>query len=411
MKRVHLSALLFATAMLFSCAKDAYEPEVSPAEPGKDSGYTEDAIDGEGGAVPGDPSGNGEGQGQAGRVTAGEWRDLDNWLFWSNLMTNSQSDQEGSDYTGYSAYWGFYTNNRIAVRVTDNSGQPQRDVPVQLKRQNTVLYEARTDNRGETNLWVGLTQQEQSVDASALTLVVNGTAMEQTVDVTHWGEEPKWNECNADVTATRDIDIAFIVDATGSMLDEIDFLKADLTSIISTVGGKHSDAAIRTAALFYRDEGDEYLTRASDFATNIGRTASFIAEQTADGGGDYPEAVHTALEKGLQDLSWREGNSIRLAFMLLDAPPHKQDDVIASLQKSVPQYAGQGIRIIPVAASGVDKPTEFFLRFAAIATDGTYVFITNDSGIGGDHIAASVGDYKVELLSDLIVRLIDQYLQ
>lgn len=414
MKRIHLlSILAAAVVMLWSCStKNELEPEPSIAPEGGDkSGYTtDDAVGGEGG-VPGESSGNGEGQSQAGRVTAGEWRDLDNWLFWSNLMTNKQADQEGSDYTEFSSYWGFYTNNRVAVRVTDNSGQPQRDVPIQLKRQGNVLYEARTDNRGETNLWVGLTQLEQSVDASALELVVNGATLEQALEVTHWGEEPKWNECTMSVSATRDIDIAFIVDATGSMMDEIDFLKADLTNIISTVSSKHSDAAIRTAALFYRDEGDEYLTRASDFAANVSTTTAFISRQTADGGGDYPEAVHTALEKGLQDLSWRESNSIRLAFMLLDAPPHKQDDVIASLQRSIPQYAKRGIRIIPVAASGVDKPTEFFLRFAAIATDGTYVFLTNDSGIGGEHIAATVGDYEVELLSDLIIRLIDQYLQ
>jgi hypothetical protein len=59
----------------------------------------------------------------------------------------------------------------------------------------------------------------------------------------------------------------------------------------------------------------------------------------------------------------------------------------------------------------VDKPTEFFLRFIALATDGTYVFITNHSGIGNDHIAATVGDYKVELLNELMIRLVDQYLQ
>ncbi|MBQ2607771.1 MAG: hypothetical protein II588_00985, partial [Paludibacteraceae bacterium] len=189
------------------------------------------------------------------------------------------------------------------------------------------------------------------------------------------------------------------------------FLKADLTDIINKVGEAHADANIRTAALFYRDIGDDYLTRVSDFTDDLSVTTNYIAKQKADGGGDYPEAVHTALEVGLQKLSWREDNSIRLAFMLLDAPPHKQDDVLASLHQSIPQYAKRGIRIIPVAASGVDKNTEFFLRFTAIATDGTYVFITNHSGVGGDHIEATVGAYKVELLNDLMVRLIDQYLE
>ena len=45
----------------------------------------------------------------------------------------------------------------------------------------------------------------------------------------------------------------------------------------------------------------------------------------------------------------------------------------------------------------------------AIFTDGTYVFITNHSGIGNDHIEPTIGEYQVELLNELIVRLIGEY--
>ena len=44
-----------------------------------------------------------------------------------------------------------------------------------------------------------------------------------------------------------------------------------------------------------------------------------------------------------------------------------------------------------------------------MATNGTYVFITNDSGIGNEHIEATVGEYQVEKLRDLIARLIIAY--
>ena len=49
------------------------------------------------------------------------------------------------------------------------------------------------------------------------------------------------------------------------------------------------------------------------------------------------------------------------------------------------------------------------LRFFAITTGGTYVFITDDSGVGNSHIKASVGHYEVEQLNDLIIRLINYY--
>ena len=389
---------LFAAALIFTGCMSSKDGDFETASPG--DGYADASV-----------GGDGEGQEYAGKVTAGEWRDLDNWLFWSDLMTGQQADQ----YSGFSSYWGLYTNHRVAVRVTNDAGQPQQDVRVQLLRQNgaasATVYEARTDNRGEVNLWVGLTQWQETVDTTNLVLAVNGATQSAPVSVTNWGEAVKWNELTATVSRQANIDIAFIVDATGSMSDEISFLKADLTDIIAKVGNKHADANIRTAALFYRDEGDDYLTRVSDFSTDLKVTTAFIAKQQAGGGGDYPEAVHTALEVGLQQLSWRENNSIRLVFMLLDAPPHKQDNVLTSLHATIPQYAQRGIRIIPVAASGVDKNTEFFLRFMAMATDATYVFITNHSGIGGEHIEATVGEYQVELLNDLMVRLIDEYMQ
>lgn len=396
MKKV-LSLILSAATL---CACSRYDK----SEPGSFADSGKEYSDG------GSSSGTDE-QGKAGVVTAGEWRDLDNWLFWSGLMADS------SDYASNSDYWEFYTNNRVAVRVTGNGSEPQRDIPVQLVRlaqgsdEPTVLYEARTDNKGETNLWIGLTQKQQSIEPATLRLMVDGIEQEQPVAVTQWDEEVKWNTCTAFGTFSSHIDIAFIVDATGSMTDEINFLKADLTNIIRTVSAKNTTYDIRTAAVFYRDEGDDYLTRESDFTSDLSVTTSFIGKQSADGGGDYPEAVHTALETGLQKLSWREDDCIRLAFMLLDAPPHKNANVIASLHKSIPLYAKAGIRIIPVAASGVDKSTEFFLRFTAMATDGTYVFITNDSGVGNDHIAATVGKYEVEQLNELIARLIYQYME
>jgi hypothetical protein len=68
------------------------------------------------------------------------------------------------------------------------------------------------------------------------------------------------------------------------------------------------------------------------------------------------------------------------------------------------------VRIVPLGASGVDKDTEFLMRMLDIATGGTYTFLTNHSGIGGDHLEPTIGEYDVELLNDLLVRVITQSL-
>lgn len=420
-KKVFLCAfgILMLTAMTESCSKNVGEDnyyELSGEPDGEGKAYSDEAGVTGGGGEGGSQGGNT----QAGIVTAGEWSDLQNWQFWSGLML-------GEEYSPKSDYWKFYTNNRIALHVIDPSNNAVAGASVRLMRETedglAVLWETVTDNHGNAECWVGLYQKE-TADANTLSVYIDGERMEQRPLICPW-DSLKDEFCQTmDPIARRPIneyiitprtsvkpsaDIAFVVDATGSMGDEINFLKSDLVDIIGKAAAVRPNTTMRTAALFYRDKEDEYLTRHSDFTEDLSATAEFVNNQQADGGGDYPEAVHTALERMLQNLSWDQHARTRLAFLILDAPAHYETDVINSLHQSVQTCARMGIRLIPVAASGVDKNTEFMLRFFAIATGGTYVFITNDSGVGLDHIAATVGDYKVEQLNNLIIRLIDFY--
>ena len=180
---------------------------------------------------------------------------------------------------------------------------------------------------------------------------------------------------------------------------------------------RNGDGLVRDPCLFQRSiqlislfRGDDYITRSDDFKQPA-QTMDFIRRQVANGGGDLPEAVHSALEKALSDLSWNESARTRMAFLILDAPAHlDHDGVVASLQKSIQAFANRGIRIIPVLASTGDKTTEFMCRDFAIVTGGTYVFLTDDSQVGESHIVPSVGEYAVEKLNDLLCRLIEDYI-
>ena len=80
-----------------------------------------------------------------------------------------------------------------------------------------------------------------------------------------------------------------------------------------------------------------------------------------------------------------------------------------ALNMAVKAAAEKGVRVIPVVASNAARETELFGRALAILTDGSYVFLTDDSGVGGSHLEPIVGDYQVELLQDLIVKIIQRY--
>lgn len=337
-------------------------------------------------------------QPQGGLVTAGEWNDLDNWDFYQKTLMKEP-------FKGFPDDWQMYTNHRIAVAITAKN-KPASNATVTLFRNDTPIWTAKTDNLGRAELWVGAFQKENELNTALLRLKVN----EQWVS-TAAISETQVNRIALDETLpspTNLVQIAFMVDATGSMGDELEFLKMDLKKVIAEVQKTNTQLKISTATVFYRDEGDEYVVKHSPFTEDINQTTEFISQQRADGGGDFPEAVDKALVQ-LNQLQWQPEARTRIAFLVLDAPPHNKPAVISSIQYSVKTAAASGIKLIPIVASGIDKTTEFLMRFIAMYTNGTYVFITDHSGIGNKHLEPSVGEYQVEKLSDLMVRLIKKY--
>lgn len=380
MKKLYFLSFI-AALLLSACARsdDGMHDDYSM--------HSKESKDGQGGIQP-----------QGGLVTAGEWNDLDNWDFYQKTLMKEP-------FKGFPDDWQMYTNHRIAVAITAKN-KPAANATVTLFRNDTPIWTAKTDNLGRAELWVGAFQKEKELNPTLLRLKVN----EQWVS-TAAISETQVNRIALDETLpspTNQVQIAFMVDATGSMGDELEFLKMDLKKVINEVQKTNTQLKISTATVFYRDEGDEYVVKHSPFTEDINQTTEFISQQRADGGGDFPEAVDKALVQ-LNQLQWQPEVRTRIAFLVLDAPPHNKPAVISSIQYSVKTAAASGIKLIPVVASGIDKTTEFLMRFIAMYTNGTYVFITDHSGIGNKHLEPSIGEYQVEKLSDLMVRLIKKY--
>ncbi len=387
---LNLAVATGSAALLFGCA--AMEGEFMP---GRDYSADISAME-EAGSQTG-PNGA-----PSGVVTAAEWNDMAEWKFWGSLMNNSE-------WVAHASSWMFYPNKFAYVLACTADEKPVAGCKVVLKKDGEEIWSAVSDNTGVAVVWDGMFSTEFNPSSEGYTLEVGGEALPQFEFTTLSKSEPAVNKCVvAGIKKDNAIDVAFIVDATGSMGDEISFLKADLLDIIDLVS-KQCTASVRTGTVFYRDEGDEYVTKHSKFTKKVEETAKYISKQEANGGGDYPEAVHTALLEGIQLLDWDSNARSHIAFLILDAPPHHTDPIIAACQKAVSDYSKYGIKLIPVACSGIDKETEYLLRSFALATNGTYVFITDDSGVGGDHIEATVGEYEVEKLRDLIARLIIAY--
>ena len=337
----------------------------------------------------------------AGLITAAEWNDLDKWEDWKKLLDNQ-------DYNEMQNHWKLFPRSRYSVFVRNKYELPLQDVSAELlDKKGNVLWSGRTDNSGKVELWSDINLQQKSFEPVDIRVVVKGKS--KTIKNAHSIESGVNNiEFDSECSNTPNVDVFFAVDATGSMGDEIRYLQTELQDVISRSLASNTNLQLRTGAVFYRDTTDTYLTKVQPLSGDASSTLDFIAKQRADGGGDYPEAVDAALDEALAQ-DWSEDAVARIIFLLLDAPPHHNENVLQRIQDQVKEAAQLGIKIIPITASGINRQTEFLMKFMSIATNGTYVFITDHSGIGNPHLDPVVQDYEVEKLNDLLVRLLYHY--
>ncbi|MBQ4464645.1 MAG: VWA domain-containing protein [Oscillospiraceae bacterium] len=334
---------------------------------------------------------------EVGVLTAGEWNDNSNWGFFTNLVNN--------DLIGFPSY-GLDPTHRVTVNVTNDSGAPAVNAEVTLlDADGNVIWTAQTGKDGRAYLFETNGRTGVSVCAADATAALpeaeGGDGQGNAAKCSDRTAELTISEVPAAKTATQ---IMFIVDTTGSMGDEMLYLQSDFTALAREVG----DASTEYAAVFYKDEGDSYVVRTEGFTTDVEAVSNALNHETANGGGDEPEAVADALTAGFIDTAWNT-DAVKVAFLIYDAPPH--DGRETELQTAIEAAAKQGIHLVPVVSSNSARETELFGRAAAIQTDGTYVFLTDDSGVGGAHLEPIIGDHEVEKLHDIIVRVIENYKQ
>lgn len=335
----------------------------------------------------------------AGQLTAGILNDYGKWNLWQDIQENELKEWQGT--------WDIRPWDRYPIQLTTQNGYPIVNAKVFLKEGSTTIWTARTDNTGKAELWANLYEQKEAGDYS-MEIEYKGKTYElDAANSFHEGGNTKIIPVQCDISKT--VDIAFVVDATGSMGDEINYLKSELTDVITRSKKVLKDVELRLGSVFYRDLGDAYVTRKSHFSTDINKTVEFIKEQKAAGGGDGPEAIEEALDEALDNMVWSENAAARLLFLVLDAPPHQTDAIKDRLKVHIERAAKMGIRIVPVACSGTGRSTEYLMRSFALATNGSYIYLTDDSGIGGSHQKPITDEHKVNLLNDLLVQTITDF--
>lgn len=123
------------------------------------------------------------------------------------------------------------------------------------------------------------------------------------------------------------LDVAFVVDTTGSMKDDIRAVKDSLFDIVEKIVTRTEGLRIRFGIVSYRDHPPQdrtYVTHLFDFSDNIKRVHREISNLNPSEGGDTPEAVADGLHDARTKLSW-DHDAYKVLLLVGDAPPHGRE--------------------------------------------------------------------------------------
>ena len=99
---------------------------------------------------------------------------------------------------------------------------------------------------------------------------------------------------------TPRIEVAFVLDTTGSMSGLIGGAKQKIWSIVNQMADGTPRPEIRVGLIGYRDRGDSYVTKRFDLTSDIDSIYSQLVALRAGGGGDTPESVNHARTPSLR---------------------------------------------------------------------------------------------------------------
>ena len=176
------------------------------------------------------------------------------------------------------------------------------------------------------------------------------------------------------------VDVVFLLDATGSMGDEIQVVKDRIREMISDIALGEPAPDVRFGIVAYRDRGDDYTTRVYPLSRDIDLIADNLGEIEASGGGDYAESLNEGLHVAIHEMPWDEASGVaRLVFLIADAPPHLDYADDYDYRDEAQLAAQSGIIVHAIGASGLDEEGERIFKEIATVTEGEFQWLVYES--------------------------------
>jgi hypothetical protein len=211
----------------------------------------------------------------------------------------------------------------------------------------------------------------------------------------------------ANAAASRPrVEVAFVLDSTGSMDGLIEGAKQKIWSIANAIIGRSPAPEVRIGLVSYRDRGDEYVTRFFDLTDDIDAVFGHLASFRADGGGDDLESVNQALHEAVTRMSWSADPAVlKVAFLVGDYGPHMDYRGDVKYSDTCREAVRRLIVINTVQCGGVAETTPVWREIARLA-EGTYAALAQD---GNMQAMASPYDEEIAKVSVDVGRTLIAY--
>jgi hypothetical protein len=181
-------------------------------------------------------------------------------------------------------------------------------------------------------------------------------------------------------TQRPQVEVAFVLDTTGSMGGLIEGAKRRIWTIARRIGEGRPRPDLRIALVAYRDLGDNYVTRVYDLTGDMDAVYERLMSFQAEGGGDTPEHVSRALSDAVHRVSWSQSRTLKMIFLVGDAPPHQDYQDGYDFRRHAREARQHGIGVETIQCGG-DPQTAMVWREIASLGDGHYAQIDGQGGM------------------------------
>jgi Mg-chelatase subunit ChlD len=317
-------------------------------------------------------------------------------------------------------------SERYIIEVTDGQGRPVLGANVRFYlpgQQREEIYSARTYATGRTLFHPRAMSDLALAQVDSFVVEVQKDNLLEQFSLTRFEAQAataftdRWTvtmDLPQQQLESLNLDVLFLVDATGSMADEIAKIQSTIFDVSAQIDALPEHPSVRYGMVTYRDRGDSFVTRSYEFTPDVRDFAQDLNTVFAEGGDDYPEALNEALHEAIHGVEWRGDDTVQLVFLIADAPPHLDYAQDFDYAEEMEVAARRGIKIFPIASSGLDDQGEYIFRQLAQFTEGRFIFLTyegpSNGGAPGAETTHHVEDYSVENLDDLLVRLVEEEL-